>query len=466
MHEDDQYILLEIPFNFPQKKVKFKNKAQNGDVKVLGGGGTNNTGHDASKWFELSQKEITTQFSGCRKYNENLVRIITTALPNLTHLQTYYLMQVGSREDYWYETRIDVERLKMTPGAMERTLRGLSSKTRLEMLSDALGGYKTLLANKISSANRDSLIIGFGSKAHDLGAADYPTIFMLVVEIEDLFTGPSQDVVETDSIFNQATRSVTNNFGKLLMYHSKLMAMHNIGYMDANKRVHDIKSKAQRMQRRINNLIQESQKVRREKESFMVWSIQDSKDRHKTDYDEGLLYNTSIYFSNITELLQTVSNAIYMAKENTQNLSNTANSMSFKAVHNPLTIERSEHISLIDEFKRFSEQVTHSFESLKIEIEGTQTSLSNTVDVLKTFLEGKQRQSSSQSGKILGLLTIVFACFVFIDMLSNFFIFYLESERTVVELSEMVIFMIITLMVPMIMFVILYFGYLKKIYDF
>ncbi|UCH88130.1 MAG: hypothetical protein JSV49_07635 [Thermoplasmata archaeon] len=435
---------MEVPFRFPHKKDK----------------GTD------TDWVELTQQDVNKQFQGCQSYSEAVVKTLGKSIPKLKHLQSYFLLVVGSREDYWFETRIDVERLKMTNGMKERTLRELSSKTRLEMLSETLGDYKTLLANRVTGSRKNSMVIGFSSKKHELNIEYTLTKFLMAVDMEDTYNAPNLAQKEMDVIFNQARRAFIPNFGKFLLYHTKLKAMYDIGYIDASARTVVLKTKSTRMQRKINDLIRESQKLSQEKEmSSSLWRLKDTESHFQKDYDEGLLYNTSIYFSNITELLQTVSNSIYQAKENTYFQTKSATTMAFEPLDNPLTLEKSEHISLIDEFNRFSEQVTHSFESLKLDIEATQTSLRNTVDILKTFLEGKQRQSSQRSSKTLGLLTVVFACFVFIDMISNYFIFYLESTRTSEEFSEMVIFMIITLWPSLLMFVLLYFVFLKKMWD-
>jgi hypothetical protein len=457
LFEDDQYILLEIPFTFSIDKGKQGSLNQHKSVNHQSG----DNRQEDSKWQELAPTEIKLQIQSCKTYSETVVNILTTSIKDLTHLQTFYLLQVGSKEDYWFETRIDVSRLRMVDGSQERSLREISSKTRLEMLSDTIGGFSKLLANKISGAKSNTMVIGFSSKTKEASLDDYPTIFMLVVTVEDIYNTPTHEMMEIEANYNLTTRSFSTNFGKLLLYHSKLMALHNIGYTEANARATDLKTKAQRMQREINTLIRESQKIASES---TIWYLADTMQKKGPGYDEKLLYNASINFSNITELLQTVSNAIHLSKENSYYLTKAGTSLGLENVTNPMTLEKTEHISLHDEFRRFSEQVTHSFESLKLEIEGTQLSLVNTVDVLKTFLEGKQRQSSTSSSRILGLLTVVFACFVFLDMISNYFVYYLESERSLEIMSELAFFIIVTLSIPSIMFVALYFLVLKKMY--
>ncbi len=463
LYEDDQYILLEIPFMFsPPKEGGEKPEPPldpNHPVPIV-------PEDIDSGWHELAPTEVKHQLETCRSYSQSLINILTTSVPDLTHLQTYSMLQVGSEEDYWFETRIDVDRLKMADGTKERSLREISSKTRLEILMEHFGQFPKLLVNKIRGTKNETLLLGFGATDGDSGLEDIPKTFMLIVNIGGLYSNPEQESIEIGAYYSQTTRSVTSNFGKFLLYHSKLMALHNIGYMEANVRSTDIKTKAQRLQREINTLIRESQKTRRAKVSgSSQWSIKETKDRKAEDFDESLLYNASIYFSHITELLQTVSNAIYLAKENTYYLTKTSNTIGLEPATNPLTLERTEHLSLMEEFKRFSEQVNHAFESLKLEIESTQQSLRNTVDVLKTFLEGKQRQESSRSGKTLGLLTIVFACFVFVDMISNYVIYVLESNpRSYEVISETIIAMIVTLWPSLIMFVFLYFIVLKKMW--
>jgi hypothetical protein len=462
--EDDQYLLLEIPFSMTKNSIKGKGENETSETQSGETRSVENHGSDTN-WYELTQPEIKKQFDGFKKYNEFLVEYIKNSVPKLRHLQTYHLFQLGAKDDYWYETRIDIERLKMTDGTRERSLRELSSKTRLEMLSETLGEYSTFMANQVGGPLRNSIIVGFTRKSHDLGIDDFPKLFMLAVKIDSIYSNPNNGSAQAQVKYNKAINTFTSNFGKFLMYHTKLMAMHQIGFTEANSRAVKIKSKAQHIQREINDLIHESQESRSERKSSMMWYLQDTKNRAQKEYDEGLLYNASINFSHITELLQTVSNAIFYAKENVYHLSRSASTIEFERVNNPLTLEKTEHISLIDEFKQFSEQVTHSFESLKLDIETTQTSLRNTVDVLKTFLEGKQRQTASRSGKSLGLLTVVFACFVFIDMISNFLIYYLESTRTVEKFSETIIFMIIALWPSVLMFIILYFFFLRKIWE-
>jgi len=474
LYEDDQYILLEIPFLFtpPMNNVNkisgegftssdaIPNTA--GELQLKANGDDLNSG-----WIELSQTEIKLQVETCKNYSQSLINILTTSIPDLTHLQTYHLLQVGSEEDYWFETRIDVDRLKMTDGSKERSLREISSKSRLEILIEHLGNFPKLLGNRIRGTKNETLIFGLGSSSSESGLEEIPRTYMLIVSIGGFYSNREQELIEIESYYSQTSRLVSSNFGKFLLYHSKLSALHNIGYMEANVRSTEIKTRAQRLQREINALIRESQKIRKEKVMAGTnWYLSDKKSRKKEDFDEGLLYNASIYFSQITELLQTVSNAIYLVKENAYYLNKTSNSLGLEPSKNPLSLEKTEHVSLMEEFKQFSEQVNHAFESLKLEIESTQQSLRNTVDVLKTFLEGKQRQESTRSGKTLGLLTIVFACFVFVDMISNYIIYILESDtRSYEVVSETIIAMIITLWPSLIMFIFLYFIVLKKMWS-
>jgi hypothetical protein len=235
---------------------------------------------------------------------------------------------------------------------------------------------------------------------------------------------------------------ITSNFGQLLVFYSLLVNLYTHDYRRATAKSNSVRVKAQTLQRKINELFR-------------------ARERGRSATEEELLSSASMHFSVVTELGHTLSNSIYSVHRNGKNIEKVGTAIGMDKIIAPETGESIP--SLFDEFKKYSDMVHFAFQSLRQELDNAQSTLRNTVEVIRTFLESKQRTASEESGRRINLLVIIFACFGLADALGNFVVYYLQTEnRTFDDFITAMSYFFITMLPLVFVVILLYFGYFKR----
>ena len=108
-----------------------------------------------------------------------------------------------------------------------------------------------------------------------------------------------------------------------------------------------------------------------------------------------------------------------------------------------------------------SRRYVSRLESIKTSIQNSETSLRNSLELLKTYLESEQRISAERSTRAIGILSLIFAAFGITDTISNFYIYYLE-HRSMPTLLEAITSFGITMIWPIVFLLVAYYFYLKR----
>jgi hypothetical protein len=173
--------------------------------------------------------------------------------------------------------------------------------------------------------------------------------------------------------------------------------------------------------------------------------------------EEKLLLKASRYFSLLTEINQHQARVNYDRQEAVNNIEKIGQTLGLAPI--TLLMETNNEIpSLSTEFKQLSDSINYKFQNLKLELDHSQSTIRNTVDILKTFLESEQRSVSQRSSEAINWIVIVFAGLGLADALGNFVIFWLEGGSG----FEAMFYFSIIMMVLIIVVVTLYFWYFKR----
>ncbi len=244
----------------------------------------------------------------------------------------------------------------------------------------------------------------------------------------------------------------------MLVYNAKLIDLYKDEYSKINSQSNTIREKALRLQMRINSLLLKKSDTpapgtsgRRGKkaESEEIFIYQ--------GMEERLLFKASRYFSLLTEINHYQARANYERQEVTRNIDRITQTLGLA----PITLIMGSNIeiqSFSGELKKLADSIDYNFQNLKIELDHSQTTIRNTVEILKTFLESEQRIVTQKSSEAINWIVIVFAGLGLADALGNFVVFYLQGGS---GFQAMVWFFIV--MLPLLLIVvILYILFFKR----
>jgi hypothetical protein len=388
---------------------------------------------EAIKVLETSGKLIT---GTCLKEND------------VSHVGTYTVLFCGSKKNYWLESNINVSDI-IKGGKAARNIRQISSTRRLDDLTEILTGTRQYRGNALGLTATPSTLFGIGTISYTQ-MENFPGLFLM-----DLLFEPETDeeAKEMSEKFIPKQDVLTVQLGRFLAYYSWLCAHHRTQYRDVDKQAFNMRQEALSIQDRIFNL----QKT----------AGGDSKGRTDTKVDEmtreeeeKLLTTASITFSAVTKLEQTIGYNMYLTFGNSKSMEDIVEAVGPKKLE-VAEMDTQPVSSLFDEFLRYADSVNVSYQRLRDDVNNTQSTLRNALDVLRTFIEHQQRKLSDRQSKMLFLLTMVFAAFGIADALSNLLAYYL-SDLTMKGAIYTALAFSFSIVVSLLGFLIFYFAFIKK----
>jgi hypothetical protein len=251
---------------------------------------------------------------------------------------------------------------------------------------------------------------------------------------------------------------VISNFGRLLIYNAKLIDLYKDEYTSLDSQSNKIREKALKLQMKINELLVIKSDITSSNPSSRKSSRKEPPENYQyLGMEENLLFKASRYFSLLTEINHLQASANYIRQEAVINIDKISQTLGMTPI-TLLTESSSEIKSLNEVFKQLSDSINYNFQNLKIELEHSQTTIRNTVEILKTFLESEQRIVTQKSSEAINWIVIVFAGLGLADALGNFVVYYLQGGS---GFQATLWFFII--MIPLLMIVVvLYFWFFKK----
>jgi hypothetical protein len=416
-------------------------------------------------WTKIHVSDVKRIIGSTENLIKKQVSKISSSMDEIRHIGTYNILISASKPGYWLQSKVDISKFKYGGLISQPKLDDIKTHSRLDHFNRSLFGVNyQIKGNHLNTSSLPSRMYwlcnnGHGNRSHAF--SEFFIIDIIVDRIEEKYS------VESDSVgkkYINAQETIIPKFRNFLITYSKLSDLYNDTFQDINLRSNKIRNNAILLQRRINSLLRTKKNVgrkyglRRNPGSNNPGTVSSGNPDSNKHIEESLLEKASIYFSKLTSIDYVLVEAIHSKQEYQRELESASTALGLeqnRALTTPDSIEAIP--TLGDEFKRYYETIGFSFENLKTETEHTQSTLRNAVDVLKTFLEEKQRKISEASSKRINALVIIFACFGLADALGNFVIFYLQGGAGLVA----IIWFVITMLPLILIIAVVWFGFLK-----
>lgn len=468
-HSNPKFSSLKIALNSKLKNNNMSVIHENGCIILENRIKLINHGKSPQKyengWTKIHVSDVKRIIGSTENLIKKQVLKISSSMEEIRHIGTYNILISASKPGYWLQSKVDISKFKYGGLVTQPKLDDIKTHSRLDHFNRSLFGTNyQIKGNHLNTSSLPSRMYwlcnnGHGSSCHAF--SEFFIIDIIVDRIEEKYS------VESDSVgkkYLNTQEMIIPKFRNFLITYSKLSDLYTDTFQDINLRSNKIRNNAILLQRQINSLLRTKKKVsgkyglRRNNGSTKPDTISSTNPDSNKHVEESLLEKASIYFSKLTSIDYILVEAIHSKQEYQRELESASSALGLehnRALTTPDSIEAIP--TLIDEFKRYYETIGFSFENLKTELEHTQSTLRNAVDVLKTFLEEKQRKISEASSKRINALVIIFACFGLADALGNFVIFYLQGGAGLVA----IIWFIITMLPLILIIAVVWFGFLK-----
>jgi hypothetical protein len=409
-------------------------------------------------WVEVSPKEFKASMASANRIVDKKFNSRTFQNKGLKLIGKYQMLITGSEEEYWTRPRIDIHKFKIGSDGIDRSwqLRDIEDENNLAVFNKYLFGGKRIFGNKFENLKLPTILYGMGTNGAD-EFQKLPRSFLLNLTLDAKTTGKEDSELQKKQ-YNLTVNTVVSNFGRLLIYLAKLLDLFKDEYKSISRQSNEIRENALKLQMKINDLmVTKSDSGSTSTNPFRRLTMEPSDGLTYKGMEENLLLEASRYLSYLTEINQLQAKANYLRAEATGNIEKINQTFGLATI--PFSAESNrEFPSLSAEFKELSNSINYNFQNLKLELDHSQSTIRNTVDILKTFLESEQRMVSQRSGEAINWIVIVFAGLGLADALGNFVIFWLEGGS---GFKAMLMFSVI-MMVLIIVIVVLYFWYFKR----
>jgi hypothetical protein len=411
-------------------------------------------------WVDVSNSDFKNIINVAKKIAAK--HFLNPKLKNksLKFLGAYQMIITGTEKDYWTKSEIDIHKFKIDVGGAERQfkLTDLESESNLSIFNKELFGSKYLRGDMLGNLKLPTTLFGLGNIIAD----DFHPIsrtYLLNLSVNTIHQDDNEALSKQNKLYRLTINTVISNFGNLLVYIAKLTDLYNDEYNTIQSNSNEIRDKALDLQIRINELLTSQS----EKSSSKSTSSKKKKNDNENDllttrgWEENLLLKASRHFSKLTEINQILAKANYQRQDAAMNIEKMTSTLGLTPIKYYIETEK-EISSLGLELKQFSKSVNYYFQNLKDELDHSQTTIRDTVDILKTFLESEQRFVSQKSSEAINWIVIVFAGLGLADALGNFVIFWLEGGSP----YQAMFWFFIILITLIIIIVTLYMWYFKR----
>ncbi len=400
----------------------------------------------------VGMDELVNAARDCEKEAGQLSRVISRRVKGLRPLRRFLMIATGSENAYWFQTRIDMSQMITSSGHDEKTLKDLSARSKIDHLAGRLVGGRGMVGDVLTGIRGDPRLMGFRPGGGGIRSA-LPDIYLLDIPHET--TGEMQVSSSTDeNMYESVVDGVSGGFGRMLAYQCLLRDNERNVYPAEKESAEDIRDAIRNLQTSINALL------KGELDDGDIPRLQaTSAQPHGSTQEEKLLNLASMYFSQVTEFDAALESNTVDTYEYMGNTDHQAEMLGMSKI-SPADLDGETVLSLKEEMSRFANGVYHSYQNLKGTVNNSQNSLRNTVEVLKTSLENKQRVVNESREWMWNFLIVIIACFGLMDAITNFMIYYLNTNDAVTAVQYFFYSMLPILVVLLV--IVTYMRYMQK----
>jgi hypothetical protein len=201
-------------------------------------------------------------------------------------------------------------------------------------------------------------------------------------------------------------------------------------------------------------------------------STQDRKSKKKQKFldketfttEKGLLTRASVQFSLVSEVENEIMRSMNRIQEFEDKLRDRERSL---ALSSGSFVGDEANLTLADLPVRNIEQERRSLKVISDELMHSREILTSTIEVLRTFIDTRQREVSEDMSRLMNLLFLVFACIGLADALGNFVILvlqygYLQDDPSRMEVFRVTSFGLVLTLIPLLLSAVFIYRYFKK----
>jgi hypothetical protein len=392
----------------------------------------------------------------------------------------YTIFANGSRDNVWLKTYSDMTFLYKERNSEQSEI----LQTNISYLNRILIGKGEVIVNSIKHGKVGANLYMLGQSGQ-VGGGEFPTNMVLEMNISDVKTSQtygegsisvagSNPYSASDGPEKRLYQTRQNYLINLLAIKSKLLELFIIqsDFLDIKKgELENVEKRGKGLRDeiyRLQNDINEHMKLYTPKESPGRRKKKKEKDflaKESYEKEKELLTTASVKFSLVSEVEHDIMRRTSTMQELDQRTRDVAGSLSLESID--LTLEGL-GFSLSEITRKEMDKDRRGLTSLLEELAHSRDILSSTIEVLRTFIDTRQREVSEDMSRLMNLLFLVFACIGLADALGNFVILVLDRGYLNENPSLMEVFqygslgMILTLLPLLIAAVFLYMFFKKK----
>jgi hypothetical protein len=428
---------------------------------------------------EVSPDLIKVKITELMEHKKKLVEKLQPFIIDGGEINHYTLVTCGSNEKVWMKTFSDISFLYKDSKQNER-LDLLQSN--ISYLNRILNRTGEIAVNSIQHGKLSSSIYIMGNPQGRLQSM-FPRDMVIEMDMGDIRSittygespievSPSTPYGEGDPKDKKEYQMRQNYLINLMAVKAKLVELFLIQsqYADMKDRdLHDLftngrslKDKIFQLQYNINNHMQLY--IPKDKEKSKKGKEKDFLDRESFETEKELLTRASVQFSLVSEVEHKIMRLSSSIQVITQKIDDISTSLNLK----PETVSlEGLSQSISDETKRQIDASSRELSNLLNELSHSRDILSSTIEVLRTFIDTRQREVSEEMSRLMNVLFLVFACIGLADALGNFVILgieyiYFDEGTTVGEVLQWSSFGLMLTLLPLLIAVIFLVLFFKK----
>lgn len=395
------------------------------------------------------------------------------------HPHNYKLFTNGSRDNVWLKTYSDMTFLYKDRKADQPEI----LQTNISYLNRILLGKGEVMVNSIKHGKVGASLYMLG-RSGQTSESNFPKDMVMEINISDISTsqgygegpiniagstpygggeGPEKRLYQTRQNYLINLLAMKSKLMELFLIQSQFLDMKQGELNKVSDRGKSLKDDIYQLQNDINEHMKlyipkdDRKKKKKKEKDFLA--------RESFQKEKELLTTASVRFSLVSEVEHEIMRNTSLLLEMDQRTRDTTNSLSLGS--EDLSLEGVGY-TLGEITIKQMEKDRRDLLTLLEELSHSRDILSSTIEVLRTFIDTRQREVSEDMSRLMNLLFLVFACIGLADALGNFVILvldrgYLNDDPTLMEVFQYGSFgMMMTLLPLLIAAIFLYLFFKKK----
>lgn len=437
-------------------------------------------------FVNVSPDIFKLKFEESKRAINKAKEIISPYLPKGKTVHVFNLFTSGVKNPVWIKSQSDISFLYLGREVSGKESEGIQKdfyQSNISYLNRLLNRHSEVMINSITHSSVTSYLYLLGKKA-GREEFQYPADMMLEINMSGITTtdfykeqGPD---VSTGSPYAQPESADKGDYLKrqnylisLLTLKGKLLDMFLLQseakekitgeIVDVKKKGSALKEKIYSLQNKINDHMQKY--VPQGKGKKKKSKAADLLDKETYETEKALLTSASVHFSLVSEVEHEIMRYRSLLVEIKTRISDKAKSMSLSP--EAVAVE-GKPPTISDMVIREVEKEYRVLTNLTEELSHSRNILSSTIDVLRTFIDTRQREVSENMSRLMNMMLLVFACIGLADALGNFVIlviehgFILESTGRDAVIGYSFAGMTLTI-IPLLLAAVFLYYYFKKI---